>query len=160
MRLPLISNIIGRTQDVSYRLSPDDQETFKTVVENCLRQIEQLRVILRKLTITKTDSTFRKGYKAVVGIAEESRTAKIATALKDNVHLLTCLNTLPVEKEKTPIERRTSGAPPRYSDSTGIFSVPFVRDFQFVTRGETLPSITKAFENQNRVAIAGIGGVG
>jgi len=53
-----------------------------------------------------------------------------------------------------------SEALPRYSDSTGVFSVPFIRDSQFVGRGNILLSITEAFGRQNRVAVAGIGGVG
>jgi uncharacterized phage infection (PIP) family protein YhgE len=159
MRLPLIVNIISRIGEVAYRLSPGDKETYDTVVESCFKQVRQLDAILQRLTIGKGDSTLRRGFKAAISIAEESRTQKIATALKDNVQLLTYLNTASSEKEKSE-ERRTSEAPSYFRDSTGVFSVPFIRDSQFVGRNNILLSITEAFGKQNRVAIAGIGGVG
>lgn len=158
MRLPLTLNIISRIQDVADRLSPEDKETFDIVVENCLKQVRQLDGILQKLTIEKGDSTLKKGFRAAIGLAEESRTQKIATALKENVQLLKCLNDL-VEKEKLE-EKCASDAPPLYRDSAGVFLVPFIRDSQFIGRGTILLSITEAFARQNRVAVAGIGGVG
>ncbi|KAF4627747.1 hypothetical protein G7Y89_g10407 [Cudoniella acicularis] len=152
---------MSRIQDVAHRLTPQDKETFNTIVERCLKQVHQLGGILQKLTISKDDSAFRKGFKVAIGMAEESRIQRIATALKDNVQILTCLNTAPAEKEKPAAdERRTSEAPPLYGDSTGVFSVPFIRDSHFVGRDNILLSITEAFGNQNRVAVAGIGGVG
>jgi len=162
MRLPLILSIINRVQSVAHNLSPGDKDTFGAVVDNCLSQVQQLDAILQRLTIGKGDSTLKRGFKAAVGLAEENRTRKIATALKDNIHLLTCLNLTPTDEKKagSAFDRRTSEAPPRYSDSTGVFSVPFIRDSQFVSRGDLIPSIWNAFARQNRVAIAGIGGVG
>ncbi|KAH6664653.1 hypothetical protein B0J14DRAFT_630448 [Halenospora varia] len=161
MRLPLILNIISRIQDMTHRLSPDDKATFTIVVERSLKQVHQLSGILGKLTIAKGDSALKKGFKVAIGLVEESRIQNIATALKDNVQLLTCINTSPAEK-KRPVaeERRASEAPPLYGDSTGVFSVPFIRDSQFVGREKIMLSIEEAFGKQNRVAVAGIGGVG
>lgn len=161
MRLPLILNIISRIQDVTHRLSPGDKATFTIVVERSLKQVHQLSGILGKLTIAKGDSALKKGFKVAIGLVEESRIQNIATALKDNVQLLTCINTTPAET-KRPVaeERRTSEAPPLYGDSTGVFSVPFIRDSQFVGREKIMLSIKEAFGKQNRVAVAGIGGVG
>ncbi|EPE33392.1 P-loop containing nucleoside triphosphate hydrolase [Glarea lozoyensis ATCC 20868] len=159
MRLPLILNIISRIHDA--QLSPGDKETFTIVVERSLKQVHQLTVILDKLTIAKGDSALRKGLKVAFGLVEESRIQNIASSLKDNVQLLTCINIAPAEKEKPlPAERRSSEAPPLYGDSTGVFSVPFIRDSQFVGREKVIRSIDEAFEKQTRVAVAGIGGVG
>jgi hypothetical protein len=159
MRLPLILNIISRIHDA--QLSPGDKETFTIVVERSLKQVHQLTVILDKLTIVKGDSALRKGLKVAIGLVEESRVQHIASSLKDNVQLLTCINIAPAEKEKPiPAERRSSEAPPLYGDSTGVFSVPFIRDSQFVGREKVIRSIDEAFEKQTRVAVAGIGGVG
>lgn len=162
MRLPLILSIINRVQNVAHRLSTEDKETFNAVVDNCLKQVHQLDSILQRLTIGKGDSTLKRGFKAAVGLAEEPRTRKIATALKDNIQLLTCLDLSRAEDKKPESSsiRRASEAPPRYSDSAGVFSVPFIRDSHFVSRGNVIPSISDTFERQNRVAIAGIGGVG
>jgi hypothetical protein len=162
MRLPLIISIINRVQSVAHRLSPEDKDTLGAVVDNCFKQVSQLDSILQRLTIGRSDSTLKKGFKAAIGLAEETRTRKIATALKDNIQLLTCLNLTPADEKKpgNAFDRRTSEAPPRYSDSTGVFSVPFIRDSHFVSRGNVMPSISDAFERRNRVAVAGIGGVG
>ena len=159
-RLPLIMSIVTRTQDATNSLSPEAKEAFQSVVRHCFDQATQLDEILQKVTVERGDSRWKKGIKAAVSLVEENRVQRIATALRDNVQLLTFLNVTPAEKEKPPQGRRASEAPPPYAKSTGVFLLPFIRDSQFVGRGETLASITEAFATQRRVAIAGIGGVG
>lgn len=98
--------------------------------------------------------------KAGVSLVEEGRVQRIATSLRDNVQLLTFLNVAPAERGKPKPERRPSEPLPSYANATGVFLVPFSRDEHFVGRENTLRSIALSFENQARVAVSGIGGVG
>ena len=159
-RLPLIISIIGSTQNGTKNLSPDAEGVFQEVVRRCFEQVSQLDEILNKVIVSKGDSRLRRAVKAGISLVEEHRIQRIATALRDNVQLLTSLNITPEEKERPQAERRLSEAPPSYNSATRVFFVPFSRDEHFVGRESSLQSIALGFGTQNRVAISGMGGVG
>jgi len=158
-RLPLIISIIFSTQHGTDNLSPEAREAFEEIVNQCFEQVTQLDNILKKVTIARGDSRVKKTLKAGVSLIEESRVQRIATALRDNVQLLTFLNVAPAEKGKPPAERPSEPLP-SYASATGMFLVPFSRDDHFVGRESVLQSISASFEKQKRVAISGIGGIG
>ena len=161
-RLPLLLQIVERTRDGTRDLNVDSQASLEAVVRNCYEQVKQLEEILDKVTIAQQDSRWKRGAKAVVSLIEENRVQRIATALKDNVQLLTFLNVSLGEKHTPGPEWRRSSiqAPPPYESSTVHFHVPFERDEHFVGRQQELDAINQAFVKQRRVAISGIGGIG
>ena len=159
-RLPLIISIVDRMQRGTDNISPEAEEAFEGVVRQCLEQVSQLDEVLKKMEISEGDSRLKKAVRAGVSLVEEGRVQRIATALRDNVQLLTFLNVTPAEKERPKAERRPSEPLPSYMSATGVFLVPFRRDERFVGRESNLRSIASSFETQNRVAISGIGGVG
>ena len=153
-RLPLILSIVVRTQQGTDSLSPATREAFEEIVRQCFEQVSQLDEILRG------DSRLQKTIRAGISLVEERRVERIATALGDNVQLLTFLNVTPADNLRPRADRRPSEALPSYMSTTGVFLVPFSRDAQFVGRESNLGSIASGFETQRRVAISGIGGVG
>lgn len=159
-RLPLLISIVIRTQHETDNLSPEAEEAFEEVVRQCFEQVSQLDEILKKVMISKGDSRLKKTVRAGISLVEEGRVQRIATALRDNVQLLTFLNVTPAEKERPQTERRPSEPLPSYMSATGVFLVPFSRDARFVGRESNLRSIDSCFATQSRVAISGIGGVG
>ena len=163
-RLPLIISIVRSTRIGKDHLSPDAEAAFEAVVRQCFDQVNQLDEILKKMVVTKSDSRLKKAFKAGISLVEEQRVQRIATALGDNVQLLTFLNVTPREDrepKEEKVEKVRSKDPPSYKSLNGQFVVPFSRDDAFVGRESSLDSIALSFKgSQNRVAISGIGGVG
>ncbi|KAL8674025.1 MAG: hypothetical protein Q9168_001557 [Polycauliona sp. 1 TL-2023] len=161
-RLPLILTIVTRTQHETYDISLEAQESFEDVVRQCFDQASQIYEILSKVVVDHGDSRVKKTLKAGISLIEEKRVQRIAAGLRDNVQLLTFLSVTPVEKGKSASssERRPSVPLPSYASATGLFVVPFERDEHFIGRASSLQAIAASFEHQNRVAIAGMGGVG
>jgi hypothetical protein len=156
----MIIGIISRNQDIHGNLELDVKEALVAVIESCFDQIKQLEDILGKLTIGTGDSKWRKGIKAAHSLVEESRVQKIAAALSDNVQLLMALNVSRAEKQAPVLSRMTTEVLPSYGKATGFFLLPFSRDPRFIGREKVMSEIRSMFEQQRRVAIAGIGGVG
>lgn len=161
-RLPLILSIVARTQHETQNLSLEAQEALEEVVRQCFEQASQLHEILKKVEVARGDSRLKKTLKATLSLVEEKRLQRIAAGLRDNVQLLTFLSVTPVEKGKSTSAsgRRPSVPLTSYTRATGLFVVPFTRDEHFIGRASSLDSIAASFETQNRVAIAGMGGVG
>ena len=141
-------------------MSPEAAAAFEEIVKECFKQINQLDEILEKVVISRGDSRFRKAVKAGISLVEEERVQRIATALRDNVQLLTFINVTQTEKGKSKADGVPTDGPPSYTSAIGAFLVPFSRDEHFVGRESSLQSIASSFETRNRVAISGIGGIG
>lgn len=152
-RLPLILSIVIRTQQGTDNLSPATREAFEEIVRQCFEQVSQLDEILNKVMVLRGDSRLQKTIRAGISLVEERRVERIATALRDNVQLLTFLNVTPAENLRPRADRRPSEALPSFMSTTGVFLVPFSRDAQFVGRESNLRSIASGFETQRRVAI-------
>ena len=160
-RIPLIASIVTRIQDSREALAPDAKKAFDSVVQNCFQQIQQLETIIDKVTVRRGDSSFRRGLTAVSSLFQESRIQKISDDLGDNIQLLTTFKTTATEKRRPSIFGfNTDTPPPKYSESQVIFQVPFVRDARFIGREGALGEIDSLFQKSNRVAVAGVGGVG
>ncbi|KAL6714191.1 hypothetical protein ACLMJK_008686 [Lecanora helva] len=159
-RLSLLMSLVGQIQSEIDHLTSEEEKTLKKALTQCFDQANQLEEILKKVTVTKNDSRWKKLVKATTSLLEEKRAQAIAAALKDDVHVLTFLRTTPTEKTRPKVERHPSEPLPSYVGATGLFLVPFSRDKRFVGREGILKSIASCFETQNRVAISGIGGVG
>ena len=159
-RLPLLTSIVVGTQQNIEHLTPEARYALQEIVTQCFEQVSQLDDLVKKVVVSRGDSRLIKTVKAGVSLIEEGRVQRIATALRDNVQLLTFLNVTPVEKGKPPLERQSSEPPPPYAKETEVFLVPFSRDEDFVGRESVLQTIASSFEKQPRVAISGIGGIG
>ena len=159
-RLPILLEIIVHMQHENENLSPEAKKALEEIVRQCFQQASQLDEMLKRIKISKGDSLLKKTFKASVSLIEEKRVQRIATALRDNVQVLTFLNVIPTEKERPKAQRWLSEPLPSYESATGVFIVPFSRDQQFVGRESSLDSIASSFRTQPRVAISGIGGVG
>ncbi|KAL8691623.1 MAG: hypothetical protein Q9218_003198 [Villophora microphyllina] len=160
-RLPLLNSVVSYTQLRADSLSPGDREAVEDVLQRCFEQVRQLDELLKKVSVLTRDSAWKKSIRAAISVAEEGRVQRIATALKDNVELLsTFLSVTPAEKGRPKAERWLSEPLPSYASVAGLFLVPFSRDEQFVGRQGTLQSIALSFKDQSRVAISGIGGIG
>lgn len=160
-RLPLLRRYILYTQSRTDTLSPEAGEEVLAVVQRCNAQVRQLEELLQKVAVSDRESPFRRSIRAFISVSEEGRFQKIATALIDNVQVLsTFLNVAPVEKERPKVERWLSEPLPSYASVAGLFLVPFSRDEQFVGRQKLLEMIALSFKAQSRVAISGIGGIG
>ncbi|KAL8724301.1 MAG: hypothetical protein Q9181_006890 [Wetmoreana brouardii] len=159
-RLPLLTSVVVHTQHKADSLSPEAREALEEIVRQCFGQVKQLDELLKKVAVSVHDSSFKKSIRAAISLVEEGRVQRIATALRDNVQLLTFLDVTPTEKERPQAERWASEPLPSYASVAGLFLVPFSRDEQFVGRQEVLRLIASSFEAQSRVAISGIGGIG
>lgn len=159
-RLPLIISVIGSMQHGSDQLTPETETAYVEVVKRCYEQVNQLDEILKRIIISKGDSRLKKMVRAGVSLLEEQRIHRIATALKDNMELLTLLNTRPGQEERPKAQRWPTEAPPSYKSTSWVFLIPFSRDEHFIGREKSLESIASCFQSQGRVAISGIGGVG
>ncbi|KAL8642160.1 MAG: hypothetical protein Q9228_001120 [Teloschistes exilis] len=160
-RLPLLSNYVLYTQSRTDTLSPEAGEEVTEVVKRCLEQVRQLDELLKRMAVSDGESSFRRSIRAFISVSEEGRVQRIATALKDNVQVLsTFLSVPPVEKERPKVDRWLSEPLPSYASVAGLFLVPFSRDEQFVGRQKLLEMIALSFKAQSRVAISGIGGIG
>ena len=159
-RLDCIVNTVERMRKGINDLSLKEQKACEEVVIRCFNQVSQLHEFLQRVTVTKGESRLRRACRAVVSLREEQRVRKIAEALRDNIQLLTFVNTTPIGKARPKTERTVSEPLPSYISVTGLFLVPFSRDEQFVGREADLKSIASTFQDHRRVAISGIGGIG
>lgn len=162
-RLPIILQIAERARDGARNLHPDTRASVDEIVRNCHEHVEKLEKILASVTVRSSDSRWKRGAIAVTSLIQEERVERIATALKNNVDLLTSLNVSPIEKhmkDKADEQRESVAPPPSYDSAQTQFHVPFERDETFIGRTAELEAVTDGFRRQSRIGIVGIGGVG
>ncbi len=159
-RLPVILNVVRRTQDAAGALDAQTAASLEAIVRVCHNHVHELHDILQRTAVTRSDSAIRRGVKAAVLLKEEAKIRRIASSLRDNIGLLTLLNVAPAEREKVAAQSRGSETPRPSARPGRVFLLPFVQDLQFVGREKELSSIRDAFATQKRVAISGIGGIG
>ncbi len=157
-RLPVILNVVRRTQDAAGALDAQTAASLEAIVRVCHNHVHELHDILQRTAVTRSDSAIRRGVKAAVLLKEEAKIRRIASSLRDNIGLLTLLNVAPAER--VAAQSHGSEAPRPSARPGRVFLLPFVQDQQFVGREEELSSIRDAFATQKRVAISGIGGIG
>ncbi|KAK4694249.1 hypothetical protein P7C71_g3306, partial [Lecanoromycetidae sp. Uapishka_2] len=155
-RLPLIVSIVDRTQRGTEDLSPEAEKAFQHVVSQCFEQVSQLDEVLNKVVIFKGDSRLKKKVKVFVSLKEEPRVQRIATAIMDNIQLLTSLNVISAERKRPEAERKPSEPLPSYlGNEESKFDEAEIRDLLEIL--DNLPlavSQAAAFIKQNRVSIA------
>jgi hypothetical protein len=149
VELPLLLNTLKRTQEQAESgvLNRETQEALLPVVEGCRSQVELLDNTLVKTFPKPGDSSLRRGMMAFSSVGQEKKVEQIASTLRKYVQTLTY-------HEATGASRLV------IRPTKPCFIMPFDRDQNFVGRENILNEIESRFNNQRRVALAGIGGVG
>jgi hypothetical protein len=148
IELPLLLDTLKRTQKDAEggSLSIDTQNALIPVIEGCRVQVTELDAVLLAALPPPRASWLRKSFKAVSSVRQDEKVQRITTSLRGYVQTLTYHQV--TRPNVTLVKPKV------------LFMVPFERDTKFVGRGNTLLEIEKRFENQSRIALAGIGGVG
>lgn len=187
-RLPLMLDLVKkiRLQIEAGEVDETSQAVMLPVLRSCLSQVQQLEELFIKALPRPGGSSWSRGKKAFIGVIKESEIEKIDLILKTNFDLLVHSG---MYHSMTRIERQDHAAlqqqmvnvvisqPPAYTPaeydykprsdsvwsqapSASVFMVPFQRDPKFLERQSIMENIASKFENQRRVALAGLGGVG
>lgn len=149
VELPLLLDTLKRTQEQveSGAISRETQEALLPVVEGCRSQVELLDSTLVKTLPKPGDSSWRRGMMAFSSVGQEKKVEQITSTLRKYVQTLT-------------YHQATGARTLVIRPSKPCFIMPFDRDQSFVGREDVLQEIEIRFQNQRRVALAGIGGVG
>ncbi|RDL35854.1 uncharacterized protein BP5553_06466 [Venustampulla echinocandica] len=149
VELPLLLDTLKRTQAQaeSGDISRETQEALLPVVKGCRSQVDLLDSTLVKALPKPGDSSWRRGMRAFSSVGKEKKVEQITSKLHKYVQTLT-------------YHQVTGPAKLVIRPSKPCFIMPFDRDQSFVGRGDILEEIQSRFNNQRRVALAGIGGVG
>ena len=148
--LSLLRNTLNRTKAESERglTDTDTQTAVLEVVEGCRSQVQQLNDILVKTLPKPGESGWKRAIKAFSSVRQEKDVQKIADRIQRYLTILiqhyTALHSLTLPTKTKPL----------------LFTVPFARDPNFTGRQDVLDRIDEQFQTHQRVALAGLGGVG
>lgn len=129
-----------------------DDETYgelEGVIKNCRREIKKLNKIMDEIEPSPGDSVKRRISKAAQSIRQEKKINKHDRQLKKHLDVLRLYTAA-----QSSSSRAIRGTVKR------VFSVPFERDPNYVERPEVMQQMGQILQTQNRVVLAGIGGVG
>lgn len=166
-QLPLIINMLRQTkaQADAQDLSEDTAKAMKAIAEECILKVKQLEKILIRALPTHRDTTWKRGAKAIASLRHDKAVADIQGTLERNLRLLTDYQTihtasllanLPEGPAPQPAQTVTQAA-----EVKPCFMVRFEQDPTFVGREDEIREINAQFEQQqHRVVLSGIGGVG
>lgn len=148
-QLPLLLNTLQRTraQAEAGDFDADTQRAILSVVEGCQSQVQSLDDVLNKTLPSMGDSRWRRGMKVLLNVRQEKGVQRIIESLQTYVSTLTY-------HQATGL---FNGQP---KPTTPLFTVPSDRDPDFVGRSDILEEIGQRLKSHDRVALAGIGGVG
>jgi hypothetical protein len=168
-QLPLLIETVNRLHDQAKDggLNPMTKAALRPVVEGIHAQVKQLDTILVKVLPSAKASTWEKGLKAVKSLAYQKTVDDFASVIDRYVSNLTLYQTTQngdlikhlislIERTSFP-ESQAVQAVPRKKP---YFMVRYQIDEDFIGREKIMEEIGRRFGRKNRVAIAGIGGVG
>lgn len=151
VNIPLILKTLKHISDDAQNGKVDD-ETYgelEEVIANCHNEIMILTKIVEKIKPSSDDSVIQRGYKAAQSIRQEKEINKHDRQLEKHLDVLRLYTT--AQSSRSQAVRATT---------KGAFSVPFDRDPDYVSRPEVMQHIGQILQTQNRVVLAGMGGVG
>jgi hypothetical protein len=168
-QLPLLTDTVNRIhrQAKDGHLSPQTETVLRPVVEGIHAQLTQLDSVLVKVLPSAKASTWEKGIKAVRNLKAQKTVDDFASVIDRYISNLTVYQTTHngdliktliklIERMNSPRLQDVRVAPPRKP----YFMVRYQTDEDFIGREEIVEEIRRRFGRKNRVAIAGIGGVG
>ena len=173
-RLPLImatvSNLRKRADSGEFPLETEPH--LKRVIEALEKELRGLDAVLRKILPSARASTWEKGIKAVKSVAAQKNVESFASVIQDYISTLTAfqishgfdqINSEQTRRiirsiEEHKIEEELIS--PRHVKKP-VWMLDYDTDEHFVGRDNIMSAIEQQYDNKtNRVAIAGIGGVG
>jgi hypothetical protein len=165
-QLPLLIDTVNRLHDQAKdsRLSHETETALRPVVKGIHTQLTRLNSVLVKVLPSARASTWDKGLKAFKSLGYQKTVEDFALVIDRYISNLTAYQTTSngaLIKDLISLIEQTSlqgvqAAPPRKP----CFIVRYETDEDFIGREETMEEIRRRFGTGNRVAIAGIGGVG
>jgi hypothetical protein len=158
--LPLISSTLQKTSRhvESGQVDEGTCKSLQPVLTSCKIKIEEVSTIFRDVLPEDGASKWTRGLKAVSSMGQNKKVKAIIGKIHDDVQALTyyhvaeaatasqlneAMSTMTIEKTREP-----------------LFMVRYERVGDFIGREEIMKNIEKQFDRGNRVALAGIGGVG
>ncbi|CAJ2502645.1 Uu.00g100390.m01.CDS01 [Anthostomella pinea] len=164
LQLPLLVGDLERIKEQAEDdgLDNDTRRAVLAIVEGCHEDTQALYSILTAVGPQQGDSTWRTGQKALLSIAKyDDRIKEISDALRHHVVYLTNHLMVDMTQHRAGLVDRSlqpSTAPPRPKPS---ILIPFKRDAEhFVGRADLMRSLDGGFNDRNRLALVGLGGVG
>lgn len=170
IRLPFLLETLDRLKT---QAKPGDIVFLDPVVVGLQGQLQRLREVLDKVLPSAKASTWEKGLKAVKSLHYEKVVEEFDAVIERYISDLTLFQTTSngrfleelqhlVEKtSQLQLAATTQPLPPAKSPKAkAIFEIPFDPDTDFIAREEVIRTIEERFKTSNRVALAGIGGVG
>ncbi|OCK99064.1 TPR-like protein [Cenococcum geophilum 1.58] len=168
-QLPLLTDTVNRIhrQAKDGHPSPQTETVLRPVVEGIHAQLTQLDSVLVKVLPSAKASTWEKGIKAVRSLKAQKTIDDFASVIDRYILNLTVYQTTHngdliktliklIEQMNSPRLQDVQVAPPRKP----YFMVRYQTDEDFIGREKIVEEIRRRFGRKNRVAIAGIGGVG
>lgn len=153
--LPLLLETVEKTQEQAElgNVSAETKNALLPVINGCYRQVKDLEDLMGKVYVNSADSAWKRGRKAVISISLEKKAQAAMDSLANFVQVLTLYQAA----------HRPGMAQQVYAevaDTEPVFTVPFQRDLGFIPRPEIMDKISARLDGHDRVALAGIGGVG
>lgn len=171
VQLPLLLETLTRINEEASHgsVSPATENALKPVILSLRREIVKLDVVLRKVLPSANASTGQKVWKALRSVSLQKDVDEFAGVIRDYVINLTAFQVTQngdriVQLIKVIENQRLHEKIPMLEIFTPVCMLRYDTQYNdtehFVGRQDVLGSIDTQFLDNNRVAIAGIGGVG
>ena len=149
VELPLLLDTLKRTKEQveDGQVDENTQKALLPVVNGCQSQVELLNDILVKMLPSVGDSSWKRGIKAFSSVRQERKVEQITKTFHNYIQTLTYYEVTGHIKSKAKLMKP-------------FFMVPFERDPKYITRADIASQISQRLGTHNRVALAGLGGVG
>ncbi len=163
--LPLISNSLGKTlsRAKSGKIDEATCKVLRPVLENCQTKIEELRKIFEDVLPADGASKWTRVRKAISSVGKDKKAKSIITKIWEDVVALTYhhasegATAAQLEAYAEKVSERSIST---VSVKRACFMVRYLQEGHFIGRGGIMKEIEHRFKTKNRVAIAGMGGVG
>ncbi|SPO07063.1 uncharacterized protein DNG_09757 [Cephalotrichum gorgonifer] len=159
--LPLIIDGLRRIQ-LGIEAGGVDEATKRAVagvVQNCLRETEEVDRILQKVLPAAGASSWERRGKAVMSVGYDKKIQRAVDSIFQSVRTLTFHQWSTTSLATPNVEEK----PPPYPQALH-WLVPFERNLRFVGRSDFFDKIEKAFASadgsQPKAALYGLGGIG
>jgi hypothetical protein len=162
--LPLVSKSLQKTATnaASGNADEDTCKALLPVLEGCHAKVEDLSTIFQNVLPAKGASKWTRSWKAISSVREDKKVRVLADRIWNDIQALTYHHTSEgaTAAEVACLASTMSNISVSSPARKAHFMVRYEQDGDFVGRDEVTKEIKDRFETMNRVALAGIGGVG
>ena len=171
-KLELVSASLSKTKARASmgHFNEDTCKALRPALERCQSKLAELRIVFEKVVPADGASKMTRRWKAMSSLRQDKKVKALMMSIWDDVQLLTSyhvtgnatdVQVASIAKEISTVAEAISGMT---TSATALkkpcFTVPYQKDKDFVARQDILEEIEQRFRVDDRVAIAGIGGVG